>query len=695
MAIKFIITMTLAFMALHAFCQEFPRKDFNLNIYLEELFAVPDEDLNYEELYESFFLLYQNPLNLNKITKNELQSLFILSEAQISSFFSYMEENGTLISIYELQAIPGFDLPIIYKLMPFVTIRDPGLQYDPKPLLQRILNEKNNMLIVRYDRTLEEKRGYNIADTNEAGTARSRYLGGPHKIYSRFRVSHSKDFSLGFTMEKDAGERFYFDRANKAYGMDFYSFHFLVQQKGRLKSLALGDFQLQIGQSLLLGAGFVVGKGSETVNTVRRSTLGIRPYTSVVESGFFRGAAATYEMGKFFITSFYSNKQQDGNVQQLDSLVEQQELQASSIYVSGLHRTPREIATKNQINEQVTGGNVQYRSSDRKFEAGATIIATQYDVRLQRPSRNYNQFEFQGNSNYNYGLNYSYNWQNFNFFGEGAVSKSGGKGFISGFVSSLTPKVEVSMLMRHFDRNFHSFYGRAFGENTRNINERGAYMGIKIFPFPKVAFTAFYDQFYFPWLKFRIDAPSDGYEYLMRLNYSPSKKILLYLQFREKSRGINVAGINLNEVHQGARRNFIVNLDYTATPIFHFRSRLQASTYSLKNTTTSGLAMVQDVNIHYKKFTISSRVALFDTDDFQNRQYVYEKDVLYAFSIPAYNGLGTRTYIMVQYKANSHLQVWCRYSRTIFHDRFLIGSGLEEIEGNKRSDIKIQLMYRI
>ena len=29
-------------------------------------------------------------------------------------------------------------------------------------------------------------------------------------------------------------------------------------------------------------------------------------------------------------------------------------------------------------------------------------------------------------------------------------------------------------------------------------------------------------------------------------------------------------------------------------------------------------------------------LALFDTDDFDNRQYIYEKDVLWAFSIPAY-----------------------------------------------------------
>lgn len=692
MALKLVLILLLSGIAIENFSQDFPRKDINLNQYLEALFAVPDEDLNYEELYETFFLLYQNPLNLNKITINELQSLYVLSEIQINNFFKYIEENGTLISIYELQSIPGFDLETIYKIVPFVTVRDPGLHHDPQSLIKRILNEKNNMFLFRYEKVLEDKKGYHIPDISEG---QSYYLGSENKLYSRFRVSHSKDFSLGFTMEKDAGEKFHFKRDQKTNGMDFYSYHFLLHNKGKLKSLAFGDYQIQIGQSLLLGAGFLVGKGSETVNTIRRSSLGIRPYTSVVESGFFRGAAATIDLKRFYVTGFYSNLQQDGNVQNTDTLTENTISQASSIYTSGFHRTPTEIASKNQINEQVLGGNLQYRSSNSNFESGITIISTFYDVHLERIPRNYNQYEFRGNNNYNVGLNYSYNWKNFNFFGEGAFSKSGGKGFTTGFIASLTPSVEFSMSGRSFDRNFHSFYGRSFGENSRNINERGTYMGIKITPFQKFYLTAFYDQFYFPWLKFKVDAPSDGYEFLLRLNYQPSKKIFIYVQARQKSRYENIAEINLNNVEQAIKRNVIINLDYSASPLLHLRSRLQSSSYTINNTTTQGFAMLQDVNLKHGKFVLSSRLALFDTDDFQNRQYVYEKDVLYAFSIPAYNGLGTRSYLMLQYKASSKIQFWFRISRTRYHDRDNIGSALERIEGNIRSDVKFQILYRI
>ena len=72
--------------------------------------------------------------------------------------------------------------------------------------------------------------------------------------------------------------------------MDFWSAHLMLENQGKFRKLIVGDYQLQLGQGLLFGAGFGVGKGAETVNALQRVTLGIRPYTSVLEGGFLRGA---------------------------------------------------------------------------------------------------------------------------------------------------------------------------------------------------------------------------------------------------------------------------------------------------------------------------------------------------------------------------------------------------------------------
>src|SRR5690606_16535788 len=133
------------------------------------------------------------------------------------------------------------------------------------------------------------------------------YLGSPYKLYSRYRFRYRHQISLGVTMEKDEGEEFF--QGSQPQGFDFYSAHFFLRDMGRLKALALGDYQAQFGQGLVFwnGLGFG-GKSSFTMN-VKRNATGLMPYTSVNENLFMRGAAATYAVARHVeLTGFYSQK---------------------------------------------------------------------------------------------------------------------------------------------------------------------------------------------------------------------------------------------------------------------------------------------------------------------------------------------------------------------------------------------------
>ena len=55
---------------------------------------------------------------------------------------------------------------------------------------------------------------------------------------------------------------------------------------------------MQFGQGLSLSRGLGFGKGADAVRTVKQPGIGIRPYASVNENQFQRGAAATYAIGK-------------------------------------------------------------------------------------------------------------------------------------------------------------------------------------------------------------------------------------------------------------------------------------------------------------------------------------------------------------------------------------------------------------
>ncbi len=684
---------------IHLNAQELPENPPDLPGMAEEIFAVPDQDLNYEDLYETLWQRFQYPLNLNNASLEDLRNLLVLSDRQISNLLRYRELFGHLLTIYELQIVPAWDEATIQKVLPFVTV-SPRL--EGKPPWQQRWRQADKTWLTRTELTLEEKKGYSIPDTLSDGELSSRYAGAPYRIYSRFRVSRPKDFSFGITTDNDAGEPMRWNAKQKQYGPDFLSAHAYLENEKKLKRVAVGDYTLQWGQGLLFGSGFIMGKGAETVRTVGRTSAGVRPYASVLEAGFLRGAAATYgftvgEKGAILdITGFYARQRQDGRIPD-DTLSSDPDSFYSNLLQTGMHRTPSEISARKQLSEQTTGANFLFKSSNRNLQLGFTLSHTQYDIPLRKSDRPYNHFEFSGNQNYVAGLFAAYVSGNTRFFGEVAQSRSGGMGAIGGFTTPVANWMEFAFLVRHYDKNFHSFYGSAFGENSRNINEQGAYWGVKLYPFKHTTFSAYFDKFSFPWLKYRIDAPSQGYEYLARLTYVPTSYTTLYAQYREEQKGANVKQedelLKLNNVLQGTKRSYWLGLHYKTNQFLYLKSRVQFSTYTLNVKQTSGYTIAQDTGLDFQKLNIHASMALFDAD-YNNRQYVYERDVLYAFSVPAYQGKGIRSYLLVQYNFNRTFSLWARITRTRFTDRNSISSGLETIESDTKTDLKFQLRVR-
>ena len=223
------------------------------------------------------------------------------------------------------------------------------------------------------------------------------------------------------------------------YGFDYTSFHAQIMNRGRLKNLIIGDYQLQIGQGLILSSGFALGKGAEVIRSVYRSTLGARPYTSGQETNFFRGAAAKIELSKALdLTLFYSRTRRDANL--ISAQNDSSGSIASSIIISGYHRTVSERDNQGAFVEQNMGANISYRFLSQKGSLGITLLNSEYEVPLVKRDLPYNKYEFSGTHNLNIGINGEYRWQNIHFFGEFARSQSGGTGALAGLVAGLSKK---------------------------------------------------------------------------------------------------------------------------------------------------------------------------------------------------------------------------------------------------------------
>jgi hypothetical protein len=655
------------------YAQKPKRPEINLDEFIQKIQPIQQENANYDDLYEALFQLYQNPIDLNQATYEDLASMYMLSEIQIKSLLDYRTKLGDFLSIYELQAVPNFDLETIRQILPFVEIHD---KLNTKSLTGIFNRATENYVVFRADQVLEKAKGF------ENG----KYLGSPQRTYFRYRMSHPKDFSLNFIAEKDAGEKNY---------LDYYTFHLQLKNKGNWQNITLGDYQVQIGQGLIASAGYFIGKGGEPITTTRRSHLGIKPYGSLLEGGFFRGGAATYQIKKVALTGFYGFNKRDATIDEVDG---EREEYFSSILSTGLHRSENEILRKNQIQEQNFGFNALYQFKNGQI--GVSALHTQFDGTLRRSDRLYNKFEFTGNQNTVLGSNFTYNWQNVNFFGEVARSSSGGIGAVGGMIAALSKQVELAINLRNYDKNFHSFYANAFGEASRTINEKGIYWGLKYTPRKGLIFSAFYDRFKFDWLKYLIDAPSNGFDYLFRVTYQPNKKVLFYTQFHEERKGKNLPN-NTDKsdiVVNAIRQSSIANFEYAINRVFKTQSRVQFNRFIYENYSKSnGYALIQDIEGSIKKFQLKGRLAYFSTDDYDSRVYAYENDVLYSVSFPAYYGKGFRTYLVTRYALNRKMDLWLRIARTQIQPndaRDTIGSGNDLLPSNHQTQVKMQVRYQ-
>ena len=680
--------------------QTYPRPEIQVEDFIENLFNLQSADANYEDLYEQLLLLYSNPIDLNLASPDDLRNTYILSEQQVQELLKHRQKTGKFLSIYELQSIPSFDLKTIYALLPFAIVNETPMNQDNKGLFKRILSEPNNSVILRGSRTLEDQKGYTKANPDRSGNSPSRYAGDPNKLFVRYRVSHVKDFSIGLTAEKDPGEQLKWNPKTNQFGMDFWSAHFMLENKGIFKKIIVGDYQYMFGQGLVYSAGFSVGKGSEPITTVRRSSIGIRPYTSVLEGLFFRGGAATIGFKNLEITALVSRKYVDGNIQTANDTIDNDQIEnfASSINITGFHRTPTELRNKHSNREDMLGTSIIYKEKSGKWEIGALATTIQYQFPIIRRPTVYNQFDFNGDRNQNLSFTGQYNYQNFSFFGESAISKGGGHATVAGLVGSIGRGLDVSMVARNYSKDYHAFYSNGFGEATRNVNEKGIYWGLKYRAHPKWLLAGYYDRFMFPYLSFQADGPSWGDEYLSRITYSPSKTVSFFVQYRNESKLRNLSSNSTptDILVKTRRQNWVIQADAKATTWLSVRTRVQGSLWNQEKGSpqTYGIAISQDLNFDFGKISLSNRFSIFDTDDYNNRQYLYEKNVLYAFSIPALYGRGVRFYSLLQFSPNRKIDVWIRVARTIQRDAKTIGSGNELINGNQRTDVVVQFRYK-
>ena len=654
---------------------------------IENIAERSERELDYSDLLDGLYFYLEHPLNINYARFDDFKQLLFLSDFQINKIIEYRNTYGDFLSVNELQAIEGLDPETINLLLPFITVSSSKPSYSLKP--KNIFKYGRNNLFIRWGRVLQEQKGYqHLPDSLKGIKPNSFYLGTPDKLYFRYGFNYNNRVRFGLLGDKDPGEGFF--NSSQPNGFDFYSAYGWIADLGVVKKIVVGDFHAEFGQGLTLWTGLAFGKSPDAVN-IKRNARGIRPNTSVNENLFLRGGAATIELGKFEFTGFYSHKKIDANAVLVDTSDRQIDF-VTSLQQSGYHRINSELANKNVLGETLLGGHVEYRNNFLRI--GATGFQTNFAAPLENDGQQYKKFYFSGKENLNYGLDATLLVGKFNFFGEFSMSQNGGTAYLAGMQAALSPRVYLSLLYRNYGTDFQNLYGMAFGESGHNRNETGFYSGILLRLHKRWTFTGYADLFAFPWLKYRVDAPSKGHEYLAQLNYQVQRDVEAYLRFRSERKSINAADETVvPKIDETLRQSFRLHVSYAVLQFIILKNRLEIMRFKVGDHPFDyGFLLYQDVLIRppQKPFDVSFRYAVFDTDTYDERIYAYENDVLYAFSIPAYYYRGSRFYVMLKYKVSRWLDLWLRIANTRYDNRRTIGSGLDEIDGNNRTDVKIQ-----
>ena len=630
--------------------------------------------LNWENELEELSNRLQEPVNLNSATREQLEQFPFLSDIQIEHLLAYIYIHGQMETIYELQLVEELDRQTIQYLLPFVCIKainnEPAFRW--KTMLKDAGRYGKNEVLTRLDIPFYKRKGYEHT-----------YLGPSVYNSVKYTFRYRDQLYAGGVAEKDAGEPF--AALHNRYGYDYYSFYLLLQNCGRLKSLAVGNYRLSFGQGLVMSTDYLMGKTIYASSFNNRST-GIKKHSSTDEYNYFRGVATTVALTKrLSVSAFYSHRNMDGVVT---------DGEITSVYKTGLHRSRKEADKKNLLTSQLTGGNVSYQQNHIRL--GITGVYYVFNRPYEPELTGYSKYNIHGNHFYNLGIDYAYRWRRFSFQGETAIGKQGGAA-LNRLQYSPVQDIQFMLIHRFYSYDYWAMYAHSFGEGSTVQNEQGYYVGLETTPFSHWRFFVSFDLFSFPWKKYRINKPSRGTDGLIQATFTPRTNLSMYLKYRYKQKERDLTGskgtLTLPIFHHQLR----YRLNYSLNDVFSSRTTLDYNHFhSQDRAATKGYQVTQMISsqLPWTRLFADVQGSYFCTDDYDSRVYVSEKGLLYTFYTPSFQGRGFRCAVRLRYELNKHWLFITKFGETIYLNRNEIGSGNDLIYGNKKADIQMQLRIK-
>lgn len=592
-------------------------------------------EVDYEQLQTDLYALHENPIDLNNTSEEELSQLVFLSPRQIDDILMYAD-NHPFESLYELRMINSLADYEIRDLLPFVRVG--ASANKDKVYAREVFAHAKHELIARID-------ARNIENTPANSD--------PMYVQTRYRFDYKRKVIFGAQLRRPAG--------GQAQDLEYGAYVQLRDISPHLHTLVGGNFQASFGQGLVFAPAFRSGK-SAYVASAGQTTEGLRYYSSADGAGL-HGAGATFRWNWD---------------------------KATRLDVSALYSLKR---ANDSIWQHVIGANMTFRHQRLQVELTAAQNIWSDSIHPYRDAA-YNAHYYRGRHQAVVGASARYNYGWFDAFAEVATNQKSqitnakwGIGVLAGSRFYPTDGVTLVALYRYYSPWFDNALGYGFSETSRMGDENGGYIGWDINRWKGWRINGYADVFYFSGVKYGIpQAGTIGFDIMAEAGWG-----------RElKGERLEVRG-RLRARKKGS------TYTYSARGAFDWNS----GSWSLRTTvdanitpnplTTNplipyGLSIAQDVEYTFQApVSIKGRVQFFDARDWNNRIYLYEHDVLYAFSIPASYGLGGRAYVCLRWQIIKQLSLYLRLSETLYERNWAASHS----RAQTRTDIHLLLRAKL
>lgn len=754
-----------------AFCMMLPRWACAQSMYTWEQFvedyATYVHDLEEEEAennddaafgilrfdwYEELEELRDNPIDINRAERSELEALRFLNSEQIDSLLAKRDRYkggfrslGELMTVRQLSYRDRAWLSLFVKFEPLPadhpeekTKQIKGVSFSPGNNEQSVNKWYGGKHEITGTLNIPLYRRAGFYDYNADNYASKMFLGQRLGHTVRYRYNWKQRVRHGFTVQQDVGERFAsygsrpwdYQSAYFYYRCDPERYHFEAKSRNPKVSqnkkrhnmtvsryeVAVGDYRLEFGRGLVMGSR---NWSSETdlIKGVRPEAGRIRSNTGSDESRFLRGAAATLRLGRraeWAMTAFGSWRQIDGTVKGMAAKNNFDNTLSDTITAwktDGLHRTIQDVNKRNVAQQLLIGGRVGYQNP--WLSLGINGAWAHYDKVFFPMLRTYNKYYLRGHDAAAFSVDYTFIRHYWSLQGEIAIDRN------AAYAASTTLHVHPSRALtfvlqeRSLAHNYVTPYGCTFQANSQLQNEHGLFFGIRYAGIRRLELIAYIDGSLHPHPVYLADTLSHRFAATVQLVYHPNTKWTHSVRYRIKGRQQNITdykdipGITdpllswRNSHHLRLQSSWNIpkySLCFGAEASSYYA---QAKRYDKKigelighGTYFGGLLYLRASASPISWLNCSAAIVGFWTANYDTRCSVYLPQLQGVVSLPSFYGKGVSGVMACGYNVWRGLHIAAHISSTKYFDRHEISSSQNRISSSWKNDVLLQTQWR-